>query len=770
MAQTQHAPSIANTALPYHPYGNITGDAPRFITGSYNILTSQKGYFERRPGFSPFEASPTTFTGTVKRIFSWRRWNASFYVMVNEVTATQSIVYKMELGVDNSFQSLFTSSSTEPFDFVVDSNHLFFGNGTDMKKWDGTTVTNWGITGPSVAPTMTTSGTGISATVGYYYVYCYENATTGGLSSPSPKSLSTGTFTNDQVNITVTPSTDTQVTGIRIFRSTDGGDGVYFEVQAAAFANTAGPHVDTTADTSLLTSTAPTGGFNDPPPRSKGFVWYANRIWMYVDNLVWFTGWEEIRNGFEAECVPSGGAGNYWAFDSEVTGLSVAEDGVIIFTGGKMFKIEGDTLDTFRRVDLAEGLGLRERATIARHGKVTAWLDSSSSIWITDSQQTQELSIPIRPDLENLVHSNCSMAFHVERDRRWLIFSKGFTESSLGPISGISAESSSLIGTAAWTNPNNILVEDGAFATRSLTVGTTSQLLLMKGFDVSPIPLNASIVGIFAEAKGNQTGVGAETRFHLVVNGGLFGGPVLANQLPVGVAAFVNTDESSRNSMFGSNFLGPLWNRSISRKDLDTIAIGAYFTRVGGGTNTTSVDFMRLTVYYRVPNLFVFDLDRNQWMPPWTIPATAIHSGETDEGKWNLLLLDSGTVRTLNDIFRDNETYYDASVVSNLFPMVAKMDSYAKLDHLGIERNQQPISDVLVLTDDDPEQVAHTSIIKGRADPPNRYKGTALQEDWFYEAGQAQPGKRLSFKIDFPQDNEHFKVYSLDVAVQKLGM
>ncbi len=417
--------TITNTALPYDVSGNPTDAEPAYV-GGQNILTSYKEFCERRPGFATFESSVTTFTGDIRRLFVWQRWGASFYAMLNEVTATQSIVYKFQIGTDSSFSSIHTSSSTEPFDFVVSNNHLFFGNGTDMQKWDATTVTGWGITAPATAPTVALNGAGtLSLTSGRTYVVTYGNSSTGHQSSPSPISASSGSFTNDSVDLGLTASIDGQVDEIHVYGTTDGGGGIFFEITGSPFANTTATRNDATADADLSSTVSPTSLFNDPPPAARGFVWYANRIWMFVDNRVWYTGWEEIVTGVEEESVPSGLDGNFWAIDSEVAGLGVSEDGVLIFRGGRIYKIEGDSQDTFRLSKFVDRLGLRERAAISSYARLTAWLDVSDSVWVTDGFQVDEISIPIRPDLEGIDHSKASLAFHVDGEFRWLCLLDG---------------------------------------------------------------------------------------------------------------------------------------------------------------------------------------------------------------------------------------------------------------------------------------------------------------------------------------------------------
>lgn len=572
-----------NTAFPFITAPAPTDTAPKYVAGS-NLMTSYKGYTERRPGFDVgLEPTPTTFTDPIVRTKCWRRWGGTFFIMLCTSGAVAK-VWKLAIGTDASFGLIWTSASAEPFDFVISNNFCFFGNGTDMKKFDGTTVTKWGIAGPSIAssgpticgtgadqgaswtnptnittsgasfataqpgahaatsairgtnfgftvpatatiagfvisfklganvggtlpvptvsvqmvkagtavgnaefiqsplaagtysfgsatdlfgstwapadvnaatfgwqlicqngnannlwqvnnftikifysdtgtgaPTTSVSGTGITATTGWQYVYCYMNSVTGHVSSPGPPSANTGPVANKTVNVTVVASTDPQVDKIRIFRTTDGGGGIFFEIAGGPFANASTSYPDTTTDANLSLITAPTFGFNDPPPNMKGMVWFANRIWGFNNATVYFTDWEEMNIGTPEEGSVSGPAGNFWNFSNEVTGLSVAQDGVIIFCAGHIYKIDGDSLDTFRRTVIADGLGCRQRATITRLGGLTAFLANTNSVWTTDSTSLTEISANIQPTLDNIDHTQACATFHIQGQYRWLL-------------------------------------------------------------------------------------------------------------------------------------------------------------------------------------------------------------------------------------------------------------------------------------------------------------------------------------------------------------
>lgn len=429
--KTKHK-QVLDTALPYIPNASVVADIPCYRVGN-NVMTSIRGYAERRPGTTTTTADNFAASGTIKRRFLWRRWSGSFIEMLNVVTGSSSIVYKLEIGTDLTFQSLFTSSSTEPFDFAVASNHVFFCNGTDMKKYDGTTATNWGITKPTSAVSTALGAGSLSPTVGYKYVIAWENQTTGHISSPSPEMAAYVVPSSQNVTITGNTTTDTQVTHVRIYRTADGGS-IYFEHPSSPVTYAtwiASGLTDSSADTALLKTVAPMQDQNNRPTASKGVVWYAGRLWTFTGDTVYHSGWEEIpvdTSDMPVECFPPD---NFFSFGQEVTGLDVAGDpsdnGVlVVLLGGAVHKISGDTLETFRRGIISkEGYGCRQRAAITSSGKIVAWLTTGDTVHYTDGSMIAELSVPIRPDLTGISHPAAAMTFHDDGLHHWLVLMDG---------------------------------------------------------------------------------------------------------------------------------------------------------------------------------------------------------------------------------------------------------------------------------------------------------------------------------------------------------
>jgi hypothetical protein len=398
------------------------------MQGSQNILTSLHNWMENRPGFSTvFDA---TVFSNLQRNFVWRRWTNStngglFVWMACDISGGVSKVYKKILGVDAAPVLLWTSATSEPFDFVVSNNTCYFGNGTDMKKFDSVTLSNWGIVAPATGPGLALVAGANNVFTSWCYCYTYFNSNTNHESSPSPISACSGVFSGKTVNVSVTASTDPQVTNIRVYRTPDGGaqdPALMQEITGSPYPNTTTTHSDTTLDINLSIRVAPEFLRNDPPPPMKGFVHYAGRIWGFINNTTYYSGFEEIANGVPEESFPSGLTGNFYPEANEIFALAPLTDGVAVFQIEQIRKIEGDSLDTFRRYTILEKRGTRSRTSVTSLGGSVLWLDTSNTLWLSD---LGEIGLPIRPDTQGFNPQTCWITIHISGVNHWVVVLDG---------------------------------------------------------------------------------------------------------------------------------------------------------------------------------------------------------------------------------------------------------------------------------------------------------------------------------------------------------
>jgi len=262
---------IQNTSIPYRSNADITSQTVNLISGSKNILTTARQLMERRPGFADsVEANPTTFTNVVRHIWFTKWGTGGFYSIVNDISGGFSKIYKMLLGTDANYSLIFTSSTADPFDFAISNNTLFMGNGTDMRKYiSGASTTKWGITAPSAAVTVASSGTGISAFSGWFWFYTYASSVTGHESSVSPISVCSQIITNKTMQIGVAASADGQVDQIRAYRTTDGGS--QDPTLARELSNSPFPNIGWTF-TSVANASAGSTVYTGTPSGASGFA------------------------------------------------------------------------------------------------------------------------------------------------------------------------------------------------------------------------------------------------------------------------------------------------------------------------------------------------------------------------------------------------------------------------------------------------------------------------------------------------------------------
>ncbi len=488
-----------NPALPYFPNSSVTSPAPQFIAGS-NILTSAIPQCERRPGFPTYTTD--VFPGTPDRWFEWHDWSQNYYVMISVTTSSQSKVYKQKVGTDATFQLILTDSSTGVFDFSVSNNQVFFGNGNSMKKWDGTTVTNWGITAPSVVVTVTPGAGSLSPSVGYQWVICWGNSSTGHISSPSPLGSVSGPQTTKQFVLTGNATTDTQVDQVHIFRTVDGGS-VFWEHPSSPISYAtwiASGFTDNTVDATPAaptgvgaygSQTAPLQHQNDPPTASFQPVYFAGRFWTFKNDTLGFSNYEEQIDGVAVESFSNA---NTRRFGRQINALVVCGQFLLIYASGAIYRIYGDSLTTFHQDTLAIGKGCTSRTLVWSFGTfgnpgttqpsltLVAWLDTSNTVWLTDGQSLTEIGFPIRSDIASIVQSSAAITAHNNGPFHWVVIMDG----------GAARLRVYDLDTQQWMPPWAIVVSAGTAAMTSIFSGETAAgaFKLFLGSDKIPLAMS----------------------------------------------------------------------------------------------------------------------------------------------------------------------------------------------------------------------------------------------------------------------------------------
>lgn len=279
-----------------------------------------------------------------------------------------------------------------------------------------------GVSGGTSPYSFAFTAGSITAQTGYVWGYTYTSIY-GHESSMSPLSANSGLFTDQDVLLSFISSTDPQVSGINLYRTSDGGsqDPNIMRLLASV-PNSANNYVDSTEDIFLGLQTGPAFFVNDPPQPLRGFVWSNGRIWGFNNQATWFTGNEEITNGIPVECMSDAKNGNFYAWASQVYGLATTDNGVDIGLSEEYWQVSGDTLDTFRKSSLLRGGGLLSPTCICVIGQTVFWIDTAKQVF---SSVDGEIGESIRPDLANIDPEQTFIVYHKAKKRNWLAILDG---------------------------------------------------------------------------------------------------------------------------------------------------------------------------------------------------------------------------------------------------------------------------------------------------------------------------------------------------------
>jgi hypothetical protein len=426
---TQHR-FIEDLAIPYASHVTPIEETP-YIASGYNVMTSVRRVLERRPGFSgQLEKTLTTFGGRIENIHTWRKWNGSNFVMLSVVTNTDSLVFKLEIGIDDSFAQIFSIRNTEPFSFIDQNNTCYFGNGTpgSMMQFDGKRTVTWGIDRPSKVPVgnIVTVPSGITCQTDYHLRFTYWDAVNGHESSASDVNDCLGQFTNKGIQWSVWASTNPRVTHMRLYRTTDGGstDPLQMqEISQSPIANVDATVTDYTEDADLRDSFAPGLSINDPPPPLEGFRSDTTRIHGFTGNQTWYSGFDEVTNGVQEECFKGGSnglSGNVYPWNDEVSTLEVMagqNPGMSVFLPSNIQIITGELKADISRFPVERKYGARGLHNAASFGSDVAWYDVSGQV---RSASIGEISLDIRGEIAKLDPLWVYAETHISGPHKWL--------------------------------------------------------------------------------------------------------------------------------------------------------------------------------------------------------------------------------------------------------------------------------------------------------------------------------------------------------------
>jgi len=239
-----------------------------------NLRLDRKGVVTLRDGSSKFNTTAI---------------NTAIYLLIEQGGSRYAFaganIYKDEASIVASLTSA-QWSGIKYNSYLDTTQQIFALNGTDRKRINGTTVNEWGIAAPTVAPTVAAgASTGLTGDYNARYTYIRKvGAVTVSESNPSPAGAAAVTLTNQSFSITWTASGDSQVTHVRVYRTLTGGASYFIDQDIAIGTLT----VDTTTTDANLSTALATN--HDRPPLGSyvaGPV-YDGTCFIIKDNLLYY--------------------------------------------------------------------------------------------------------------------------------------------------------------------------------------------------------------------------------------------------------------------------------------------------------------------------------------------------------------------------------------------------------------------------------------------------------------------------------------------------
>lgn len=398
------------------------------------------------PLLSEINAAPTFSLG----LFSYHQGSA----------ATGQLILAIDDGNDVELwraSSPFTSwtfiddivgaASFFPVDFAQYGTTLFItAAGAAVKKWDGTTLSNAGLTqSPQPTATPSAAGTNLNGTYRWKLVSMIGDVRQqGSLASTADQ------FENEQCALSWTADANTNVTGYELYRTT--GTGGFFYFVAAIDGRTTVAYTDNTADRVILANRALTEQGDAPPSGAVYVEMHKERAWFARTGAFPYRAWWS-----DAGRPESVGTLNYLDFEGEaggqpLVGMTAPYEGKIVFwTESGIWTVSGtgaiiDGVVDFYKRQTASGVGAVSHRTVLAIPVGSVYRDSTGSV-----RKTEKVVLAFQSSLGDI------RIFNGETDT--LISSPIETPTTITPFSH--ALNDEVHGLAIWWMLNDAATEVG---------------------------------------------------------------------------------------------------------------------------------------------------------------------------------------------------------------------------------------------------------------------------------------------------------------------
>lgn len=363
---------LAKQTLQNFAVGVVTGMQPDAIPAEAsprawnNILLSTGGGHAipgKRRGALRINSTALSGTPIVHGQAVYNRRSGANLTQYHLIITDNGKLYKLSSGTlsaaDAGTPTPFTSGDYLPSTATA-NNLCFFANGVDLKKFDGTSVTGFGITRPTtVGFTAVDSGTAGTPNGTYEFAISYGNSSTGHESSRSD--VVSVSVVSKKITVNWATPSDAQVDQVFLHVRKPSINAQFFRLTAGctpspssttgAFGNTSDPITVDVSDTQLnaLLTLSPDTAENDPPPAGIiSLVYHQSRMFALDRSTLY---WSKVG---KPESFDPDSYDYVNKDDSRKLTVGVSAFGqLVVFKDTSMYVLGGTDPDTWR-MDLVD--------------------------------------------------------------------------------------------------------------------------------------------------------------------------------------------------------------------------------------------------------------------------------------------------------------------------------------------------------------------------------------------------------------------------------
>lgn len=306
--------------------------SPRGLNSALALATAGVPFVQKRSGMRCMNRTPITGSPTILGGYNYRRVanDTDYHLLLD---ALGRLTNRNSSNTFSSVSTAFTAGTHYP-DWATANDLCFIVNGTDRLKYDGTTVTNFGIERPTVGTLAGTAGSSGLHNGTYELRVSFGNSSTGHESSASDTATATVTVTNQAIDWSNIPvSADPQVDRRYLLARNTATQTQFYRVGTITN-NTA-----TTASTSILDANAVTPapsltGRDRPPSGARYLAYHQGRLFAATDS---FLHWSDIDapEAFGALNLDGINAGD----GEKIMGLHSDGDVLLVFKESRVYGI-----------------------------------------------------------------------------------------------------------------------------------------------------------------------------------------------------------------------------------------------------------------------------------------------------------------------------------------------------------------------------------------------------------------------------------------------